>query len=422
MRPDVLIVGAGTAGAAAALLCAERGMRVHCIDARPLESAGARWVNGVPGWAFDEAGLPRPEPPERLDVDVRFHLIAGEGPSRVTIEDHGLMEVDMRRLVARLQSAAARAGVTFQEQVRVLGFDGETLETTAGPLQAGVFVDASGLRGARLLGSPPVPRDRLCAAAQELRRVRDDQAARAFFAAHDVRPGDVLCFTGLAGGFSITNLRYDGEHLAILTGSIPAQGNPSGPVMVQDFLRRSPWVGERVFGGARAIPLRRPYAVVGRGRVAALGDAACQVHTAHGSGIAPGLIAARMLADALAADEGPAGYNLRWQRRWGGELASAEVFCRFSQTLTVDDVRAFAESGIMGPRLSRAMLAQRPPLEGVADLPRSAWGLARNPALASRLLPVLTRMARARAHYARYPRDPEAVPAWAARLDRIAGA
>ena len=45
-------------------------------------------------------------------------------------------------------------------------------------------------------------------------------------------------------------------------------------------------LGEAIAGGARAIPLRHALTVIGRGRVAAIGDAACQVHGAHGSGIA----------------------------------------------------------------------------------------------------------------------------------------
>jgi len=47
-RADVAIVGAGTAGAAAAALCAQRGMSVVCIERRPLDEAGARWCERRP--------------------------------------------------------------------------------------------------------------------------------------------------------------------------------------------------------------------------------------------------------------------------------------------------------------------------------------------------------------------------------------
>jgi glycine/D-amino acid oxidase-like deaminating enzyme len=77
---DVAVVGAGTAGAAVAAFAAERGLSVVCIERRALADAGARWVNGVAGWMFDEAGLARPSGDELIAEGGAFHLIAGFGP------------------------------------------------------------------------------------------------------------------------------------------------------------------------------------------------------------------------------------------------------------------------------------------------------------------------------------------------------
>src|SRR5690606_37848233 len=122
-------------------------------DRRPLGEAGARWVNGVPAWAFDETDLPRPVRPELRGDGAPFHLVVGWGPDRLTVERHGVLEVDMRALTDRLQRLAAAAGATFVGDARVTGFDGaERLDTTAGPFRARLaFVDASGLGGAGLL-------------------------------------------------------------------------------------------------------------------------------------------------------------------------------------------------------------------------------------------------------------------------------
>ncbi|KIG19027.1 hypothetical protein DB30_05931 [Enhygromyxa salina] len=70
MRFDIAIVGAGTAGAGAAWQCARRGMRVVCVDSRPLAEAGARWVNGVATWLLDAAEIPTIAPAGQRGGDV----------------------------------------------------------------------------------------------------------------------------------------------------------------------------------------------------------------------------------------------------------------------------------------------------------------------------------------------------------------
>jgi len=54
-RFDVVIVGAGTAGASAAYQFARRGRRVALVDAKAFDASGARWVNGVAPWMFAPA-------------------------------------------------------------------------------------------------------------------------------------------------------------------------------------------------------------------------------------------------------------------------------------------------------------------------------------------------------------------------------
>ncbi len=418
-RVDVVVVGAGTAGAACAALCAQRGMSVLCLDRGPLEKAGARWVNGVPGSAFDRAGFARPEAPELRAGASVFHMVAGWGPARLVMADHGVLEVDMRFLVQRLQSIARERGAVVRGNVDVMGLVGPTLETSAGAINADWFVDAAGLAGPRLLAQPRVDPVHLCAAAQQVREIADPDGARAFFDRHRVGEGEVLCFTGIAGGYSILNVRYEGDELSMLTGSIPALGHPSGTAIIEQFVAAQPWVGRELFGGARAIPLRRPHDAIGSGRVALLGDAACQVFPAHGSGIGPGLVAARMLADALASGEGPRGYATAWMREHGGLLAGYDLFRRLSQHMTAGDIDQLMTSGAMDVDLARSGLAQQFPRPKLSTLPRRAMALARAPRLAARMGDVVARMMAARALYAAYPDDDAGLPAWSRRVARL---
>lgn len=420
MKADVVVVGAGTAGAGVAWQCARRGMKVVCLDARPLDACGARWVNGVASWQLDEAGVPPSPAAEVRGGATPFHLVAGYGPARVLIEDHGVVDLDMRALVSRLQGLAHDAGAALHGETRALAFDGRRLETSAGPFEADAFVDASGLGGAGLMQAPVVPREHLCAAAQGVHRVRDVVAARAFFEEREVKEGEVLCFSGVEGGYSILNLRLHDDELGILTGSIPGLGYPSGKAILERFVAEHDFVGERVFGGSRALPLRRPFERLTNGRVALVGDAASQVFSAHGSGIAMGLLAGRALADALASGAGLEGYERAFQRRWGGLLAAYDAFRRFSQTLTADDIAALMRSGLLDGRMSAAGMAQRWPAPDVAALVHKAKAALESPALAARLAGVLTKMGALAALYPLYPSSKgRRFRAWSTAVARI---
>ncbi len=415
---DVAVVGAGTAGAAAAAACAERGLSALCVDRLPLDEAGARWVNGVAADVFERAGIEAPEGDELVGGPHPFHMLAGWGPKRVVVDGHGVIEVDMRRLVARLQALARKFGAQLVGETSVEGADGGVLRTNRGAVRAKWIVDASGIKG-NLAGQGRVPAPHICAAAQEVRVCANEAEARAFFERNEVPFGEALCFSGIAGGFSVLNVHSDGRTVSILTGSIPGLGHPSGQQVLDRFVGEQSWIGERVFGGSRAIPLCRPRGQLSRGNVALIGDAACQVFPAHGSGIGPGLVAARVLAEELSEGRGVRGYAVRWQREHGGLLAGYDLFRRFSQTLTVAELERLMGSGIFDPSLMRGGLDQRLAMPTASALPGLARGLMREPVLGARLGAVIAKMTAVRALYARYPRDPERLPAWSRRVARL---
>lgn len=401
---DVAVLGLGTAGAAIAAQCARRGLRVVGYDARPLDQTGSRWINGVPAWAFDAAGFDRPRFPESHGMGYDFHLIAGYGPHRVVCRDHDLMEVDMRHLQTRFLRDAERHGARLVQD-----------EVTSIP-DARVVIDATGLTGLNLLDRPNADPADLCVAAQQVHHVEDRQAARRFFERHEVEPGHTLCFSGIAGGYSIINLRFDGEHLAILTGSIPGAGHPSGPKLLKTFCQENDWVGEPLFGGSRAIALAAPPVELVRGNVATIGDSARMVHSAHGSGIAQQLLASKVLADAIL--QGDLGaYEHRWLRDYGGLLSGMDLFRRFTCSLDEAELITLMESKALPEGGSAAILTQRLPLMPPGDLATAVKGLSRVPRLAARFLPVLARLPLLELHHRRVPRDDRT--GWERRRQRL---
>jgi flavin-dependent dehydrogenase len=286
---DAIVVGAGTAGATAAMHMARGGRRVLMLDARPLGECGARWVNAIPDWMFEESGVPAPTERPELRSRARRHVMVDPSwTHRVVLEGSPVLFVDMRHLVERVQREAVAAGAraSGEEPVRELLFDRDRVvgvRTPRGEHRAPLVVDASGLAGV-VRAKVPALRERwpapkggdVCSAAQEVRAIGDREGAARWLAEHGT-VGDALGVIGLEGGFSTRLIQVDldrGE-VEILTGAIAERGRASGQALVDEFVRDNPWVGAKLFGGSGAIPLRRPYDKLAARGVALVGDAGC---------------------------------------------------------------------------------------------------------------------------------------------------
>lgn len=437
---DVLVVGGGSAGWAAAGNLAGKGLSVLVVDRREPDKGGARWLNLVPAWCFDEAGLDRPAPPERWGGEHgRSHLTVAGTRAHVCVDSQEGLHVDMRALVARLRDRAlARGAVLAKGTLRTLHVDREVEHADVegvGRVHARLFVDASGLSGALRRKVPALSRrcpdvapEDICAAAQFQYRVRDPGALRSFLQAHGAEPGESIAFLSVAGGFSTLTVFSEPElrEVGVLTGSIPAVGAPNGASLLERFTARAEWLGERLHGGQGAIPLRRAYALLGAARVALVGDAACQVYGTHGSGVGMHLIAARILADSIDGDPGAqAGldrYTRRFHRRYGGLLAGADAFRRLSQSLERGTVAGLMDVGLLDERVMGSGVEQRLPVPDAAWLLGRARSALCHPRGAARVLPTVTRMLAlsALAPLAPPPRGLRA-RAYEALVDRLVG-
>lgn len=452
---DAVVVGAGTAGANAAYQLACQGRTVILVERRPAGQGGAHWNNGVLDWQFKRAGLAEPSGPERFANPVRSHLFGPDGTPAVTLDPSPTVSADMGRLGRRLRSLAVTAGVELihglsglavrSEAGRVRGLDLELfvpgdrdLPRIRRRIDAALVVDASGRGGAVRRQSaelspwcPPVRGPELCSAGDLHLRIGDRDAARRFLDHYGAAPGDNISLVGSNGGYSTVGVTVmpDEEQVGLLVGCLADGRHGTAPQMVSAVRRAQPWIGEMVRGGFGVIPLRRPYSRLTAPGVALVGDAAGQVVPAHGSGIGMGLIAGRLLAEALEGSDDPGAESVLWryqaafQREFGGLMVAFDAFRRMSTELGTVGVRDMVRARLLTEAMAYAGLNQTWAYPDPKALPALTARLLARPRLASVMLPRLARGQLAQTLGESYPRDPDLVALchWDARAERLLG-
>jgi geranylgeranyl reductase family protein len=345
---DVAVVGAGPAGATAALVLARAGVRVALLDRAPLPRSKT-CGGGVVARAFRALPADVEVPVERRleRVESRF---AGAGVAVTVERESPLVHMAMRApLDLALADAARAAGATVAaprvlERLQVAR-DHIALETSGGPLRARFLVAADGATGtaARAAGwvEPLVTVPALEAEVAVPPRVLERFADRARFDL-GVPPG----------GYGWIFPKAD--HLSIGVGVFAASGARR---RLRDELAR--YLHGAGLGGESPLRFRgapipvRPRRVLARGPVLLAGDAAGLADPLTGEGISLAILSGRLAAESLLA----AGLD---------PAAAARAYRRALRRHVLGELR-----------IARGL----------------AWVLYRRPALAYRLLPRLGQLA-----------------------------
>jgi len=436
--PDVLVVGAGTAGCYAAATAAAAGLDVVVVDRKSESEAG----HIACGDALKGAdAFPEAIPKSRIEpaftntgVDHgRFEI-----PSEETVLDipvpGELAVIDRHEFGRRLIAAAEDAGARFHydtvvrdvrqaDDGRVLGVDAVRHGDPA-TYDAAVTVDAAGALSilqdradlSEATFDTNVRYSQFCSAYREIVEVKEP-----------VEWDDALVFkpTERAAGY----LWYFPRTETTINAGLGFQMTEEPMELVEDLKRdlraRPEFRGAEVVDklGA-ALPTRRPYdSAVAPGLVAA-GDAAGHVNPTTGGGIAGAAYAGCYAAEEAvrAIGEGDTSeaslwrYNRRVMEKFGARYAGLDVYNVLSTAVEVDDLMGLL-AALPGEKIAEALYGEAS--FGLALKARVAlrsleyWETVLDFYRAKRLSDELV------GHYDRYPGRPEALGGWQAARDDL---
>jgi digeranylgeranylglycerophospholipid reductase len=427
---DVIVVGAGTAGAVAARRVAASGARVLIVERQRAADVGRK----ICGNAITDDGVAaiqkRVSPPAGPEIAMRVEagaLVLPDGRSTLDVPGTGVI---LNRLVfgQRLLRDAVAAGAEIADgcacigwadrsagRIRVRLHDGADAEVTAG-----IVIDATGYRALLTRSGGPSHDDALKRADVGIGHREIAPVTEAF--PRPVRATVVLSPDGAPAGYGWVFPM--GDRLANVGLGAPLAGTartirdaftafrerPDGPRFLQP-----------IDVGSGMLPLRPPLASMVGDRFMAVGDAACQTNPLHGGGIAPSIIggamagevAVRALGRGTPSAEALWPYNVAFMREIGAVHAAHDVLRRFLLALPGRDLTFLA--AVLWRAGAAGALAGTTPRMPVADAMRLIASAGARPGLALAFARLGRLMGTARRLYEDYPEGPDRLERWWSR-------
>ena len=360
-RPDVVIVGAGTAGCVTARRCAELGLKTLLLDRKPLEEIGQKVCGDeVSRSHFEATGIDYPEGDEVsytiTGADVYPPNMKNELKVRGWAEFDG-WTVNRLNFGQRLLNEAINAGTKFRPNIhvgspmmlgdQVTGIEYKDLKSGEEVIvKSKIVVDASGFAAVirNKLDSPlienKIDKADIALCYREILTLKmplaEPEVARVLLGGEVAPKGYAWIFPK---GVQEVNAGVG------ITGG-KGRGSPKSHFI--KFKEKYPLLfgAELIDGKGGAVPVRRPLKrLVGDG-IAFVGDAALQVNPIHGGGIGAGMRAGIILGEVVRESiasrnlsaTGLWTYNTRYLPNFGRRLASLEIFKKLLQAVSDEDM------------------------------------------------------------------------------------
>jgi len=441
-RPDVVIVGAGSAGCVTARRCAELGLRTLLVDRKEKSLVGQKVCGDeISKSHFDATGIERPKGDEISQVILGADVYPPSMKNELQVrgwKDFDGWTVNRLLFGQRLLREALDAGVIFRENYHVkeptvkgdevVGIECLNLDSKDEiSITAKLIIDASGFASVirKKLDLPYVEKEiakedvALCY--REILELKvplaEPQVARVLL-------GGVWAPQGYAWIFP-----KGPQTVNVGVGIGGGDGRGSPKVHFQKLKDQYPLLfGSKLLEGkGGAVPVRRPISSLVSNGVAFVGDAAFQVNPIHGGGIGAGMRAGIILAEvakeAIARKNTTARglwyYNTRFLSGFGTRLASLEIFRRLLQSVSDSDMNFGFEKRILeADDLMAANRGDGLSLSIADKMKRLGRGISKI-SLLRKLQKASKLMRRISTHYAQYPSRPIDFDTWVIEQEKI---
>lgn len=435
IRPDVTVVGAGSAGCVAARRCAEMGLRTLLLDRKDESDIGKKVCGDeISKSHFDATGIDYPS------GDEISSIISGADVYPPNIEnvlnvrgwsDFDGWTVNRYMFGQRLLQEAKNAGVVFHPQSHVGGpiMRGDRVvgvyskDASSGEeinIYSKLVIDASGFPGVvrKKIDNPLVEQNidkrdiALCY--REIlslnKPLEESEVARVFLGGDYSPNGYSWIFpkghTSVNAGVGVTG----------------GQGQGSPKNLFLSFKEEYPLFSDSKIldGGGGAVPVRRPLKSLVSDGIAFLGDAALMVNPIHGGGIGAGMRAGIILGEvakeAIARKNltayGLWHFNSRFLSNFGRRLASLEIFKRLLTDVTDEEMnygfekRLLEAEDLMGANRGEGFSL------GITDKMRRVKRGIGNITLLRKLQRAASLMKKMDFAYSQYPNSPAQLDKW----------
>lgn len=433
-RYDVVIVGAGIAGASLAYFLGKEGVKTLLVDMKPYSRAGDKPCGDALGkHHFDELGIEYPKGRELegvvkgIDIyspyeDVRYRVL-GEG-----------FEVNRIALTQRFIDKAVELSVEYLDLTyalkpilknrRVSGVELWSKGKGTWIVESSVVVDATGLARAIVRHLPrdwpindPIKPEETNIAYREVRilakDIEDMEILRIYinksiapggywwFFPYSLVPGKVNVGLGVQGGMNCPNPKT---------------------LLYKHVLSRPEFKDSRIVeAGGAAVPTRRPVTSLVWDGIGVIGDAAYTANPIHGGGKGSAMISSyclsKALIDALSKTSTPSAQdlwsaNICYLNMYGVKQAMLDIFRIFLQRLSNDELEyGMKKKLIKEEDLNILSLKGDLELSVVEKAMRLLSGL-RKPSLLFKLRSVAKYMNIVKNHYKKYPEEPSGIWRW----------